>query len=118
MHSLIKFFCPLLVAIVCPTLHDVTNLSSKPTARVAYVVVYTSTDSNNCNQFLCSLHVAIICDNLTAPTNGEIFFTDGSNFGSAAAYSCDEGFTRTGDLARVCLGEGTWTGSEPSCDGE
>ena len=58
-----------------------------------------------------------MCPGLTAPANGGITFTDGSNFGSAAAYSCDEGFTLTGDMARVCLGEGTWTGSEPSCDG-
>ena len=73
----------------------------------------------------CFLHVAIVCTGLTAPANGGITFTDGNNFGSAATYSCVEGFAMTGaiavsvEMARVCLGEGAWTGRQGStCDGK
>ena len=68
--------------------------------------------------FFCSLFVATVCPGLTAPANGGITFTDGINFGSAASYSCNEGFSLSSDEERVCLDLGTWTGSEPSCIGE
>ena len=64
-----------------------------------------------------SFHVAIVCPGLTNPANGGITFTNGNNFGSVATHNCEEGFTLTGDVARVCLGQGVWTGSDPTCDG-
>ena len=35
--------------------------------------------------------------------------------GSAARYSCDEGYVLVGDPARVCESDGTWSGEPPRC---
>ena len=35
-----------------------------------------------------------------------------------ATYSCDAGYGLVGDLTRVCDSADTWTGTEPSCEGE
>lgn len=51
---------------------------------------------------------------LFAPFNGHITM-DSNLFGSRVRYSCLEDFELRGDVERVCLADGTWSGEEPSC---
>ena len=37
------------------------------------------------------------------------------SFDSVATYSCDPGNYLDGDATRRCLGNGTWSGTIPSC---
>ena len=39
-------------------------------------------------------------------------------FGDTVSYTCITGYTRAGFARLTCLGSGTWSASEPSCDGE
>ena len=36
---------------------------------------------------------------------------------SVATYSCNTGYTLTGDATRTCQGDGTWSGIIPLCIG-
>ena len=38
--------------------------------------------------------------------------------GDLADYECDSGFRLKGDLQRVCLSSGEWSGVPPTCTGE
>ena len=38
--------------------------------------------------------------------------------GDLADYECDSGFRLKGDLQRVCLSSGEWSGVPPTCAGE
>ena len=64
----------------------------------------------------CTSFVAISCGNLSNPVNGEVR-VDGSTFGSQANYNCSEGYLLNGNSTRMCLADGQWSGSEPSCPG-
>ena len=79
--------------------------------------------------FIClisSPHVAIVCDHLPDPVNGDIsFYSDTTapfDFGTNATYSCDSGFGLSGeDTVRTCDGEGSspngdWDGTAPTCE--
>ena len=41
-----------------------------------------------------------------------------NNFGSTATYTCNTGYTINGDTTRMCQADGTWSGSEPTCQRE
>ena len=41
---------------------------------------------------------------------------DGTEFGSQANYSCDEGYVVSGNSSRVCQADGEWSGNDPNCD--
>ena len=47
--------------------------------------------------------------------DGNVNFTD-TVFGSQATYTCLYGYNITGDITRVCLADGTWSGSVPFCE--
>ena len=47
--------------------------------------------------------------------DGNVNFT-GTVFGSQASYSCLYGYNITGDITRICLADGTWSGSVPFCE--
>ena len=36
--------------------------------------------------------------------------------GDTCTYQCDDGYELSGDMSRECQSDGTWTGSEPTCD--
>ena len=59
------------------------------------------------------------CANLTDPADGQVTYSpsDTPRFvGTVATYSCEQGFDVVeGDMERTCQSDGTWTGSEPSC---
>ena len=65
------------------------------------------------------LHVAINayavnCDisEIVSPVHGQV-----SIEGVTATYICDAGYTLSGSQSRTCGADGTWTLSEPSCEG-
>ena len=61
-------------------------------------------------------HVAIDCGSLVDPANGAVSVS-GTTFNSTATYSCNTGYTLTGDDMRMCLETGFWSDSEPLCSG-
>ena len=62
--------------------------------------------------------IAIICNELMSPAKGTVEYSDPSRiFNSRATYSCDEGYTLTGNSQRICVGLNIWSGSEPTCTG-
>lgn len=57
-----------------------------------------------------------MCESLDI-RNGFVAFTDGLQLaGDTANYGCIPGFTLVGNTNRVCRENGTWTGSDPSCE--
>ena len=59
------------------------------------------------------------CPDLPSLMNGMIMYSAGLRFvGSGAIYSCNTGYTLTGGATRVCVSEGIWDGSPPTCVGE
>ena len=38
--------------------------------------------------------------------------------GSVGNYSCEQGFTLSVNETRVCLGQGVWSGDQPTCIGK
>ena len=83
-----------------------------------YIYIYISfeTFARCCILFyesgLCSDLVA--CPPLTEPDNSELVL-DGVLEGSTASYSCNTGYDRIGPANRICGVDGSWSGSEPSC---
>ncbi|XP_029291893.1 beta-2-glycoprotein 1-like [Cottoperca gobio] len=47
-------------------------------------------------------------------SNGELYYED-IVFQSMINYTCDEGYTMTGDSTAVCLADGTWSTRVPQC---
>ena len=58
----------------------------------------------------------ITCEPLVDPPNGVVSFNTTVN--SVATYSCNTGYTLTGDDMRTCLETGVWSGSAPTCTGK
>ena len=54
------------------------------------------------------------CPSLTAPTNGDVSYTT-TTYQSVATYTCNLGYTLNGDATQNCGADGTWSGSEPTC---
>ena len=78
--------------------------------------------------FSCNI-TEIQCFELPAPDNGTVTTASQNNslnhsLGSASTYSCNTGFVLVGQTTRVCedtnggmVTTGTWSGSEPTCEG-
>ena len=64
--------------------------------------------------FLFCLCAELTCPELKDPRDGRVEY-GGVTVGSAARYSCDEGYVLVGDPARVCESDGTWSGEPPRC---
>ena len=58
------------------------------------------------------------CTNLTSPANGNISCnsTDVSRYEDQCSFSCDPGYELTGSSSRQCLSDGSWSGSNVTCD--
>lgn len=54
------------------------------------------------------------CGPLGSPSNGNVSVA-ATTFGSTATYTCNSGYTLSGDASRTCEGSGSWSGSVPSC---
>ncbi|XP_064472381.1 sushi, von Willebrand factor type A, EGF and pentraxin domain-containing protein 1-like [Ornithodoros turicata] len=57
----------------------------------------------------------IQCVQLTAPANSKIETID-RDFGGVVRYTCNPGFSAVGNVERHCEGQGTWSGTEPTCE--
>lgn len=62
-----------------------------------------------------SCSVVVDCGNLTDPVQGFVSFYE-TTFGSEANYTCLEGYELNGNVSRMCLENGGWSGSDPSCE--
>ncbi len=57
----------------------------------------------------------VTCPALTNPDNGVVTLPN-NNLESTATYTCDNGYTLTGDTTtRTCQANGMWSGSDPTC---
>ena len=69
------------------------------------------------------LSTAITCSALSTPTDGNApACSDGTNHGSSCTFTCTTGYALSASTALTC-GDGTgttgtWSGSEPTCDGK
>ena len=75
--------------------------------------------AGKCNVVYAQYHpsIEIMCGNLTVPENGRLTLSDGTLFGSKAAYSCFIGYILNGTNVRLCTANGTWNDTDPSCIG-
>ena len=80
--------------------------------RLEHVMLHMYSTSVHERSFL-----TVDCGSLSDPLNG-VVMTTGTTLSSDATYTCDNGYTRSGDQTRVCLASGDWSGSEPSCNRE
>ena len=61
--------------------------------------------------------LAVDCDPLSAPVNGQVSFPSGTTLGSNATYSCNIGHNvQGGTPMRTCNSNGDWSGSAPTCE--
>ena len=57
------------------------------------------------------------CMNITAPANGNITYSDNLlAVYSLATVKCDYGYELLGDQFRECLSNGTWSGTDATCE--
>ena len=65
---------------------------------------------------------AITCSSLGAFANGQITYstdtTSPHDFGTVATFTCNTGFSLSGDSTRICGSGGVWSGSSPVCIGK
>lgn len=55
------------------------------------------------------------CGSPAIPTPAGVLSISNTTAGSSAIYTCLEGYNLVGEAERVCLNNGTWSGSVPSC---
>ena len=53
-----------------------------------------------------------------AISNGNATYTSLAVNSGRATYQCDEGYSISGDNTRECQGDGSWSGSPPTCQEE
>uniref|UniRef100_A0A669E6H5 Kringle containing transmembrane protein 1 n=1 Tax=Oreochromis niloticus TaxID=8128 RepID=A0A669E6H5_ORENI len=63
---------------------------------------------------LHALKPVVSCGWLPTPRNGRKNGTDYLQ-GSTLSFACNKGYIMYGSAERTCLGDGTWTGDQPSC---
>ena len=79
-----------------------------------YMQCSTQTQWSNC----LFLHPpGITCPDLEDPSDGTVSVT-GQFVGSAATYSCNEGFQLQGAVLRICQITGEWSPQAPVCKRE
>ena len=66
--------------------------------------------------FFFTISAIVDCGSLPSPDNGRVLVFD-SLVGNFADYFCDPGFILDGNFFRICLDNGSWSGSEPTCTG-
>ena len=68
----------------------------------------------------CICIVTPLCQLLDAPDNGRISCSleiDGIPLeGDTCIYICDEGFDPSDEITRECQSDGSWSGSDITCD--
>ena len=59
-------------------------------------------------------YLVVTCDDLDDPGHGAVSYT-ATVYDSVASYSCDAGYSLSGDDERRCMQSGEWSGTAPSC---
>ena len=65
-----------------------------------------------------SIHnpLPVVCPSLSPLTNGIVSYNDLTlGLNTMATYTCDTGYTLTGDTTRTCGSDGVWSGFDPLC---
>ena len=65
--------------------------------------------------FYASFLAVLECSDLDDPPNGEVTLPTERIVGSEATYTCNEGFSLSGNSMRRCQTDGLWSGSAPTC---
>ncbi len=66
--------------------------------------------------FTARTFTAVDCGALTDPMNGLVDTSSGTTFMNTATYTCNNGYTLTGDATRTCQDNGEWSGSASTCE--
>ena len=62
-------------------------------------------------------HLLVTCPSLSDPSNGMISCSLGDDaYGDTCSFTCDTGYELTGSDTRTCQSDGSWSGSQVSCD--
>lgn len=84
---------------------------------VLYQLAQVCTIKNSTLQAMIDcIFVVVNCGPLDHPTNGIVTYSD-TTYSSVAMYSCSSSYNISGNVTRICLGSGHWSGSEPTCRG-
>ena len=78
--------------------------------------------NHNClyprNKLIPSHQIAVNCGAPSEIQGGGVSTPDGTMYQATITYFCNSGSALQGSPIRTCQGSGTWSGSEPTCDGE
>jgi len=55
------------------------------------------------------------CEVPSAPANGTVSVTNGTNYGAQVDFQCDTGFRLVGNASNVCNLSGQWEPGPPNC---
>ena len=99
-----------------PTCVAVSGCASNPcqngTCNPGAGSAYTCTCATGWTGANCDMPVT--CSGLTNPTNGTVS-SPSATYGNAVNYTCSPGYTRVGAASLMCLANGTWDASAPTC---
>ena len=65
--------------------------------------------------YYTSFLLVLECIDLNDPPNGEVTLPMERIVGSEATYTCNEGFSLSGNSVRSCQTDGQWSGGVPTC---
>lgn len=60
--------------------------------------------------------IIVDCGRPLDPTHGQVHALQGTTFGNEVTYSCSRGYELLGTEIRYCGYNGSWTGSDPTCE--
>ena len=58
-----------------------------------------------------------VCSNPGTPSNGQQVGRSSYTYESDVRFDCQKGYHLLGSAVRTCLGDGTWSGQQPTCEG-
>lgn len=95
-----------------PSFLDILSNKTIPASRNAHLEIGLS----SCLKGFTYLLAELQCANLTTQRNGFLNISSNRAFG-IAMYTCARGYMLSGQSARTCLLNETWSGSAPTCTG-
>ena len=67
--------------------------------------------------FVYDLFLVVSCDDTGTPTNG-VRYGNTFTYLSTVVLECDPQYKLVGDHTRTCQADGSWTGTQPTCERE